>query len=252
MGGTADLEVGLFDWGGTLLEVYEAFIIILTFLLLNVPIFISLYEYVFKDMSLAAKFAIGVVYWSAAFLVHELAPFIGVLILLSKVHRKAEVEIHVRDINIWSATAGDIIFVAGATLVFKAIINQINKLYVYFLNIYFNMEAKPQEIVEEFAGGEMYYKVMLFILVVILAPFVEEYIFRYYIYDKLLLKSMPHAAAAIISTLIFTLLHFNISGIPTFLGLGLYCTFIYERKGFYGAVTAHLVSNLVTAALLIV
>ena len=210
------------------MEVYEAFIIILTFLLLNVPIFISLYEYVFKDLSLAAKLAVGVAYWSAAFFIHELAPFIGVLILLSKVHRKAEAEIEIRDINIWSATAGDIIFVAGATLIFKVIINQINKLYVHILNIYFNMEAKPQEIVEEFAGGEMYYKVML------------------------LLKSMPHAAAAIISTLIFTLLHFNISGIPTFLGLGLYCTFIYERKGFYGAVTAHLVSNLVTAAMLIV
>ncbi|HRU41927.1 MAG TPA: CPBP family intramembrane metalloprotease, partial [Candidatus Diapherotrites archaeon] len=153
---------------------------------------------------------------------------------------------------IWSATAGDIIFVAGATLIFKVIINQINKLYVHILNIYFNMEAKPQEIVEEFAQGEMYYKALLFILVVILAPFVEEYIFRYYIYDKLLLKSMPHAAAAIISTLLFTLLHFNISGIPTFLGLGLYCTFIYERKGFYGAVTAHLVSNLATVVLLIV
>lgn len=238
--------------GGALLKIYEAFVIIFTFLLINVPIFISLHDYVFKDLNPVAKIVIGVIYWSAAFLTHELIPFIGVLILLFRVHGKTEDEMQIRDINIWSARARDIVIVAGGTLVFKAVINQINNLYVYILSIYFNMETKPQEIVKEFASGEMHYKVLLFILVVVLAPFVEEYIFRYYIYDKLLLKRMPSVAAAIISAILFTMLHFNISGIPTFFGLGLYCTFIYEKKGFYGAVTAHLVSNLVTATLLII
>lgn len=237
--------------GGAILELYEAFIIIFTFLLLNFPIFISLYEYLFKDLNLFAKLAIGVLYWSFAFLAHELVPFIGVLILLYRVHGKAEDEMQTRDINIWSIGPRDIVFVAVGTLVFKLIINQINKLYVNILNIYVNMEVKPQEIVEEFATGEMYYKVLLFILVVVLAPFVEEYIFRYYIYDKLLLPRMPSLVAAIISTALFTLLHFNVSGIPTFFGLGLYCTFIYEKKGFYGAVIAHLVSNFATAIFLV-
>jgi membrane protease YdiL (CAAX protease family) len=114
------------------------------------------------------------------------------------------------------------------------------------------MQVEPQEIVKEFAVEEMYYKMLLFALVVVLAPFVEEYIFRYYIYDKLLLSRMPSLAAAIISSALFTMLHLNISGIPTFLGLGLYCTFVYERKGFYGAVITHMVSNLVTAAFLVI
>jgi membrane protease YdiL (CAAX protease family) len=237
--------------GGALLEIYEAFIAIFTFLLINTPVFVSLYVYVFKDLNLVAKLAIGVLYWVSAFFTHELVPFVGVIILLFRVHRKTEDEMQARDINIWAAKAGDIVFVAGITLIFKVVINQINKLYVYVLNMYFSVEAKPQEIIKEFVAGEMHYKLFLFVLVVILAPFVEEYIFRYYIYDKLLLKSMPSAAAAIISTTLFTILHFNLSGIPTFFGLGLYCTFIYERKGFYGAVTAHMVSNLVTAVFLI-
>lgn len=234
------------------MKIYEAFVVILTFLLINVPIFISLNDYVFKDLSSVARLVIGVIYWSAAFLLHELIPFIGVLILLFRFHGKTEDEMQIRDINIWSARVRDIVIVTGGTLVFKAVINQINNLYVYILNVYFNMETKPQEIVNEFASGEMYYKVLLFILVVVLAPFVEEYIFRYYIYDKLLLKRMPSVAAAIISATLFTMLHFNLSGIPTFFGLGLYCTFIYEKKGFYGAVTAHLVSNLITATFLII
>jgi membrane protease YdiL (CAAX protease family) len=124
-------------------------------------------------------------------------------------------------------------------------------LYVNMLDLFFGMEAKPQEIVEEFAAGGQFYKIMLFALVVILAPFVEEYIFRYYIYDMLLLPRMPALTAAIISSALFTLLHLNVSGIPTFFGLGLYCTFIYEKKGYYGAVITHVVSNLATVVFLL-
>lgn len=231
---------------------YESFILIFTFLLLNVPIFVSLCKYILKDLNPFAKLAAGVFYWSAALLTNELIPFIGVIILLFRVHGKEGEETQIRDINIWSIGFRDFILVGGAALVFKAVVNQLNKLYVNILNMYFGMEAKPQEIVGEFEAGDMYYKVLLFILVVVLAPFVEEYIFRYYIYDKLLLPRMPFAAAAIISTALFTLLHLNISGIPTFFCLGLYCTFIYEKKGFYGAVITHVISNLVTAVYLIV
>jgi len=232
--------------------VWESFIVIFTFLLLNVPIFVSLYKYVFKELNIFAKLAIGIFYWTFAFLTHELAPFIGVLILLFKVHSREESDIQTRDINIWHLGLRDSMLAAGAALVFKLAISQLNRLYIDILSMYPGMRVEPQEIVKEFAVGEMYYKILLFVLVVVLAPFVEEYIFRYYIYDKLLLPRMPSLAAAIISAALFTLLHLNISGIPTFFGLGLYCTFVYERKGFYGAVIAHTVSNLVTAALLIV
>jgi membrane protease YdiL (CAAX protease family) len=236
--------------GGTLLLFYESFILVFTFLLLNIPIFISLYKYVFKELNIFAKLSICIFYWSFAFLTHELIPFIGVLILLFRVHGKDEIEIQTRDFDLWHIGFRDSVIVAGAALAFKLVISQLNRLYVNILSIFLGMRVEPQEIVQEFAVEEMYYKMLLFVLVVVLAPFVEEYIFRYYIYDKLLLPRMPNLAAAIISAALFTLLHLNVSGIPTFLGLGLYCTFIYEKKGFYGAVITHVVSNLVTAVLL--
>lgn len=230
---------------------YEAFILLLTFLLLNVPIFLSLYQYVFYNLNPFAKLAIGIFYWCFAFLTQELVPFIGVVILLFKVHGKAEDEMQARDINIWSISLRDTFLVAFAALVFKVAISQLNILYVNMLDLFFRMEVKPQEIVEEFAAGDQYYKILLFVLVVILAPFVEEYIFRYYVYDKLLLPRMPAVAAAIISSALFTLLHLNVSGIPTFFGLGLYCAFVYEKKGYYGAVITHIVSNLATTVFLL-
>lgn len=230
---------------------YETFILYFTFLLLNIPVFISLYRYVMKELNPYVKATVSILYWVLSFLTYELVPFIGVLILIFKVHGRTEEELNTREINIWSISFTDLALVAGAALVFKVVISQLNRLYINIIDVYLGMEAKPQEIVEELAVGELDYKVLLFVLVVILAPVVEEYIFRYYLYDKLLLPRMPAVVAAIISSALFTLLHYNVAGIPTFFGLGLFCTYIYEKKGFYGAVTTHVVSNLVTAVLLI-
>ena len=232
------------------MALYESFILVFTFLLLNIPIFISLYKYVFKEWNVFKKLAVSIFYWIFAFLAHEFIPFIGVLILLFKVHGKEESDNQLRDINIWHLGFRESLFAAGGALGFKLVISLINKLYVDVLSGYLRLQVEPQEIVKEFAVEELNYKILLFLLVVVLAPFVEEYIFRYYIYDRLLLPRMPNVAAAIISSALFTLLHLNISGIPTFFGLGLYCTYMYEKKGFYGAVITHVVSNLVTAVLL--
>lgn len=218
--------------------------------MLNIPIFISLYKHLIKGLNPFAKIMVSIVYWVLAFLTNELIPFIGVLTLLIKVHRKGEEELQTRDIDIWSISVTDAALVAAAALVFKILISQLNRLYVNLIDLYLGMNAKPQEIVEEFAVGDMDYKVLLFALVVILAPVVEEYVFRYYLYDRLLLPRMPAAVAAILSSALFTLLHYNVSGIPTFFGLGLFCVYAYEKKGFYGAVITHVVSNLVTAVLL--
>jgi membrane protease YdiL (CAAX protease family) len=205
---------------------------------------------VFKDLNIFIKLVISVFYWTTAFLLHEFVPFIGVLILLFKVHGREEDENRIRDINIWHLGFREALLAAGGALVFKVVISLLNKLYVEILSVYSELQIEPQEIVKEFEAGELNYKLLLFLMVVVLAPFVEEYIFRYFIYDRLLLPRMPVLAAAIISSALFTLLHLNISGIPTFFGLGLYCTYMYEKRGFYGAVIAHVVSNLATAVLL--
>lgn len=234
-----------------MLVFYESFILLFTFLLLNVPIFFSLYKYVFRRLSIFVKLTAGIVYWTSAIATHELVPFVGVVVLLLGVHSKEENDYQIRETDIWRIGPRQAVFAAGGALVFKVVISLVNKLYVDLLSIYSGLQIEPQEIVKEFASEDWLYKLMLFLMVVIFAPFVEEYIFRYFIYDRLLLPRMPGFAAAVISSALFTLLHLNISGIPTFFGLGLYCCYVYEKKGYYGAAIAHVVSNLVTAALLL-
>lgn len=229
---------------------YESVILVLTFLFLNLPVFYSLYMYIFRRYNIFARLSVFIAYWTAAFYTYELVPFIGVLVLLFLVHSREENEFMIRDINIWHFSFRDFFLTVIGTAVFKVAINQLNILYVNIVSAYSKLQLEPQEIVQEFATDDLYYKLMLFFMVVVLAPFVEEYAFRYFLYDRLLLPRMPVFAAAAISSALFTLLHFNMSGVPTFFGLGLFCTYMYERKGYYGAVVAHIVSNLATAALL--
>jgi len=236
--------------GGASLAFLESFILLFTFLLLNLPVFFSLYKYVFRERSIFVKLVVGVVYWTSAIFTHEFVPFLGVVLLILKVHSKEEADYEIRETDIWHIRLQQVVFAASGALIFKVLISLLNKLYVDLLSRYSELQIEPQEIVKEFASEQLLYKVILFLMVVIFAPFVEEYIFRYFIYDRLLLPRMPGLAAAVISSALFTLLHLNISGIPTFFGLGLFCCYSYERKGYYGAVTAHVVSNLVTAVLL--
>ncbi|MGE5676618.1 MAG: lysostaphin resistance A-like protein [Pseudomonadota bacterium] len=229
---------------------YESVILVLTFLFLNLPVFYSLYIHIFWRYNIFARLSIFIAYWTAAFYTYEFIPFIGVLALLLVVHCREEKQVMIRDINIWHFSFRDFFLTVIGAVVFKALINQLNILYVNIISAYSELQLEPQEIVQEFATDDFFYKLMLFLMVVIMAPFVEEYVFRYFLYDRLLLPRMPVFAAAVISSAFFTLLHFNMSGVPTFFGLGLFCTYMYERKGYYGAVVAHIVSNLATAVLL--
>lgn len=231
---------------------YELFIYLFTFLLINIPIYITIERHIIRNAALYKKGIFAVIYWGAAYYAYELAPFIGVLTLLSLVHRKEEPPYTgLRDFSVWTFDMSLLLPVAGLSVLFKVLIGVVNEAYKLILENMLAIDPKPQEIVSEFMQGELLYKVILFILAVFLAPVVEEYVFRYFIYDKLLLPRMPALSAAVISAALFTLLHYNIAGVPTFFGLGLFCVYIYERYGFYGAVMAHGISNLITALLLI-
>lgn len=238
--------------GGEGLHFYESFIYLLTFLLINLPIYMTINRRLLRKAAFYKKALFTAAYWAVAFYAYEVGPFIGVLVLIGLVHRKEETDLNwSRDINVWAFNPPGLLAVAGLSLLFKAAVGILNEAYGLLLKHALNIVPEPQEIVNDFMQGETYLKFVLLVLAVVMAPVVEEYVFRYFIYDKLLLPRMPALAAAVISSALFTLLHNNIGGIPTFFGLGLFCVYVYERYGFYGALLAHGMSNLITAVLLI-
>lgn len=85
---------------------------------------------------------------------------------------------------------------------------------------------------------------MLIFTTVVFAPFVEEGIFRFLLF-RLPRKLLPFPAAALISALLFALLHGNIEqGIYAFM-VGFFLCSLYEKSGqFIVAVLFHATANI--------
>lgn len=234
------------------MNLYEYFISLLALFLLNIPVYVALDRYLLKytRIGIRARISIRVItffiYWSTAFVLQNFTPFVGVLILLIFIHKKQEDQnTDIRDNHIWQIKPRDIFIVAGISIGARFFILVINIVFVVILDMITKYNVKPQEAVAEFSNAGGIYKLTLFFMMAVFAPIAEEYVFRYYLYHKLLLPKMPAFAAAILSAALFTLLHYNVGGIPSFFTLGLLCTYCFHKKGYYGAVTAHAVFNLI-------
>jgi membrane protease YdiL (CAAX protease family) len=94
-----------------------------------------------------------------------------------------------------------------------------------------NIPLNPQDLVTQVQAMSFSWTfILLFLLVVVLGPISEELLFRAFIYRSL--KSyFPKTAAAVVSSLIFALMHFNVlSFVPLFI-LGVWLCRSYEDSG---------------------
>lgn len=234
------------------MDVTRYIVYIFVFLIVNTPIYLQLYRVFLKDKKPFAIIILTILYWFGAIITENLIPFIAVLLLLYRYHLIGdEGENYIRDINVWRFEKSSILNVAVMTLIVKTLLTIVNAIYISILDYFIKGEVQPQEIVTDFYESRLWIKFILFFVIVIFAPFVEEYVFRYFLYDKIFLPRMPRAFAAFLSAVIFTIAHYNLSGIPSFFGLALFCTRMYEKKGYFAAVTVHMTFNLSTVVMLL-
>jgi len=234
------------------LDVTRYLVYIFVFLIVNTPIYLQLYRVFLKDKNPFAIISLTALYWFGAIFTENFIPFIAVSLLLYFYHLiRDEDESYMRDINVWKFDASSILNVTVMTLIVKTLLTVVNAIYISILSHFINGEVQPQEVVTDFYESGFLIRFILFFVIVIFAPFVEEYVFRYFLYDKVFLPRMPRGFAAALSAAIFTIAHYNLSGIPTFFGLALFCIRMYEKKGYFAAVTAHMAFNLSTIILLI-
>lgn len=233
------------------MDIIHAIVFVFVFVIINVPIFFQLYNVFLKKLNNLQIVIISILYWISAIFTENLIPFIAVTILIIRYHLKIEETNSLGNTHIWKYKWKYVFRISVFTLIFKVTLTLINSFYIIILNYFLKYEIKPQSIVTDFYNSGSYVKIVYFLLIVIFAPFVEEYVFRYFLYDKFFLSYMPAAYAAILSATIFTIAHYNAGGVPSFFGLALFCNYFYEKKGYFAAVTAHLVFNLSTILLLL-
>lgn len=213
---------------------------------LNLPVYLELYKHVLKDKSRAFTAVFSLVYWLVAAGTQTAAAFVGVLYMYISVYRRIEIEEEIRRTDIWHISFSDAFISFGLSAIARFVILGLNLIYIIILVQLTDYNIKAQDIVTYYSQSGFWLKAILAVDIVVVAPIIEEYVFRYFLYDKVFVARMPRVIAAVFSSLLFTILHFNISGIPTFFGLGLFCTLLYERKGYWSAVTAHATANLIT------
>lgn len=94
----------------------------------------------------------------------------------------------------------------------------------------FKIGQENANILDEFKSDKLWLNIINLKLVIqILVPFAEELIFRGLIF-RFLRQKKSFIFSAIISSLIFSLIHFNLASIPLTFLLGLTTAYIFEKK----------------------
>lgn len=141
----------------------------------------------------------------------------------------------------------DIVVLTAGVLGIKIIFTLINIVYIIILKK-FDIPVQSQEIVQQLSTSSAGMFIYLSLFIVIFAPIAEEFCFRYFIYDKTLSRyfKLNKYLSAVISAAIFSALHTNIAGAPTFFMLGIVLCYIYEKKGLWASVCVHAGYNVIS------
>jgi membrane protease YdiL (CAAX protease family) len=115
-----------------------------------------------------------------------------------------------------------------------------------------NIDLKQQEIVEETMSGTWTTFLIAIPTIVIFAPVVEEFIFRWFLFEKIFKARIGTFSSAIITSIMFSFVHFNTKAFPVLLALSLVNCYLIHKKGYWYAVFNHSVFNSVTIISMII
>lgn len=115
----------------------------------------------------------------------------------------------------------------------------------------FKLNPKDQDVVTWMIGLPLWKFILVIPLSVIFAPILEEFVFRWILFEKLFAKKMNVIFAGILSSFIFAFVHFNIKAFIIILCIGLTNCYLIHKKGFWYSVFNHSIFNLVTTLFLL-
>ena len=107
------------------------------------------------------------------------------------------------------------------------------------LSILFFPEYSSQEVVYELSDSSLEKQCVIILSALVVAPILEEFIFRKFLY-KALKFNFGILLAALISSIVFALIHFTVSSFFVLLVLGLFLCYCYEK---YGSLAAPVISH---------
>jgi membrane protease YdiL (CAAX protease family) len=215
--------------------------------LIALPPWMVMRKYIKHRVNGVVRFIVFIIYIAATVFTQNFIPFIAVLISIYFIKRTRD-----RDEEIYYLRPlGDKkLGVVLNSLIFKFIITIINLWFAFFLTSY-GVKLQEQEVSKMFLNAGWLKIIILSIMTVIIAPVLEEFVFRHILYRNFAKKIGKIASGALTSGL-FTLLHFNLAGSISFFGVGIYNCYLYEKYGYRAAVLNHFIFNLISTVFIII
>ncbi|KAJ51342.1 membrane protease YdiL (CAAX protease family) [Clostridium tetanomorphum] len=192
---------------------------------------------------------ISILYIAFSIFTQNLLPFILILICIR--YLKYDIELYddyykynfgFKDLNFIKALKYSI-FSYMLTLI-------IATLALSFFSV-FKVPLKEQEIVTIMAKLPLKKFIIMMPVTIIFAPVVEEFIFRWLLFEKVFKDKVGIYLSAFITSLIFSIVHFNIKSFPAIFWIGLFNCFLINKKGYWYAVINHSIFNSISTFVLL-
>jgi membrane protease YdiL (CAAX protease family) len=115
----------------------------------------------------------------------------------------------------------------------------------------FKINASQQEVVTLMANMPLKQFLIMIPVIIIFAPILEEFVFRWLFFEKIFKTRIGLIFSAVVSSVMFAFIHFNLRAFPLLLWIALYNCFLIHKKGYWYSVFNHFTFNLITTAALL-
>ena len=230
--------------------------ILVIFLIYILPFFAYIYilgykEKKFKIISLKTIIAtivyILIVIFSPS-IISNIFPFIISIIIIINMKKEKIIDYEKFQFNLKKVKFLNVLKYCVMTYLLSIVVSLIWNIILKFLGI----EMKTQPVINILSG----YSLLKFLIsvpsVVIFAPVLEEFIFRYIIFEKILNKHINVIVSAILTSLLFAGIHFSLSAFAILFSLSMINCYLIHKKGYWYSVGTHIFLNSISTIILLI
>jgi uncharacterized protein len=212
---------------------------------------------------------ISVLYIITTLFTQNMVPFIMVMIDISMIKQslrfydmRYETNLINENKSISAACKDDFLRFNFSVKSFRISSAVLNSVYSYLIVIiiavlsniifsFYKLNTKEQDIVSWMAALPMWKFLIMVPVSVVFAPVLEEFVFRWLLFEKILAPKVNLLIASLASSLIFAIVHFNLRSFPILFCIGIFNCYLIHEKGYWYSVFNHSIFNFVTTLALL-
>lgn len=184
---------------------------------------------------------IALVLWLPAMHANSL-PFLAVLIMIFYMRKENDDDYYRYNFSLKNTS----FFIALQYSLVGYFISILASTIGFLLLTFIGIEPKQQDVVQVLSEFSMLNFLISVPTTVIFAPILEEFVFRYILFEKFFNKFLNPIISAIITSLIFAFIHFSLTAFLTLFALSLVTCYAMHKKGYWYAVFVHMLMNFIT------